>query len=106
VIAVRDVEQVFTECGSLILNANLKHQLYVKGFRIAELKDDGLWLGVNLNNLKLDRDRRSVVNVSASFFFFSLSFPCLISFFFPFFFLFPARRDGPESLGTLGAGSM
>jgi hypothetical protein len=54
-------EWVETNIGYLILDPLYKHKLFVKGFWIADLKDDGLLFGVNLKKMELDRDRRAVV---------------------------------------------
>jgi hypothetical protein len=59
-----------TGTGTLLLDEEFKHKLYVKGFFISNMKDDGLLWGViagndvflvifkvNLHELQIDRDR-------------------------------------------------
>eukprot|EP01113_Clastostelium_recurvatum_P005596 TRINITY_DN124_c1_g1_i5.p1 TRINITY_DN124_c1_g1~~TRINITY_DN124_c1_g1_i5.p1 ORF type:complete len:1182 (-),score=354.74 TRINITY_DN124_c1_g1_i5:261-3785(-) len=50
-----------TLIGTLLIEPQYLHQMYCKGFWIADMKDDGLHFGVNLNEVELDRDRRAVV---------------------------------------------
>jgi hypothetical protein len=48
-------DTVVTETGVLIMDPQYFHKLYVKGFWIADLKEDGLYMGVNLFHMELDR---------------------------------------------------
>lgn len=50
-----------TITGDLLMEEKYRHKLYVKGFWISDMKEDGLYLGVNLHSMELDRDRRAVV---------------------------------------------
>lgn len=52
---------VSTIAGDLLLEEKYMHKLYVKGFWISDMKEDGLYYGINLLSMELDRDRRAVV---------------------------------------------
>ncbi|KAL6040713.1 RING finger protein B, partial [Balamuthia mandrillaris] len=53
-----------TELGTLLLDPTMDGDLYVKGVWITNLKEDGLRTGVDMQHLRLDRDRRAVLHIS------------------------------------------
>lgn len=53
-----------SETGTLLIGAQYKGQLYVKGVWVSDLSKDGLASGVDLVHLKIDRDRRAVIHLS------------------------------------------
>ena len=55
---------VKSETGTLLIGAQYKGQLYVKGVWVSDLSKDGLASGVDLVHLKIDRDRRAVIHMS------------------------------------------
>ena len=55
---------VKSETGTLLIGAQYKGQLYVKGVWVSDLSKDGLASGVDLVHLKIDRDRRAVIHLS------------------------------------------
>lgn len=57
----KPTDVVETPTGELLLDPQYMHKLYVKNFWIADMKEDGLLMGVNLKDMELDRDRRAVV---------------------------------------------
>jgi hypothetical protein len=50
--------------GTLLLDDNLAGQLFNKGIWIADYRKDGLRSGVDLREIRLDRDRRAVAHPS------------------------------------------
>lgn len=50
--------------GTLLLDSNLSGHLYSKGIYIADYSRDGLRSGVDLREIRLDRDRRAVAHPS------------------------------------------
>lgn len=57
-------ESVRTEQGRLLLDEELRGQLYVKGIWINDLSDDRLSTGVDFFEMRLDRDRAAVLRRS------------------------------------------
>eukprot|EP00753_Platysulcus_tardus_P018261 PLAT6801.1.p1 GENE.PLAT6801.1~~PLAT6801.1.p1 ORF type:complete len:798 (+),score=388.86 PLAT6801.1:43-2436(+) len=55
---------VETMDGRLLLSREHAGQLFVKGIWITNLSGDGLYSGVDLADLRLDRDRRAVMHMS------------------------------------------
>lgn len=51
-----------TKIGRLLFDEKLKHKLFVKGFWISDMDEEGgLQHGVDFNDLQIDRDRRAVI---------------------------------------------
>jgi hypothetical protein len=55
---------VETELGTLLLEPHLQGQLFVRQVWVSNQTRDGLAVGVNFKNLRIDRDRRAVVHQS------------------------------------------
>lgn len=53
--------KVHTPKGTVLLDPQYNHKLYVKGFWISDMKEEGLLMGIDARELTLDRDRRAVV---------------------------------------------
>eukprot|EP00118_Oscarella_pearsei_P021228 m.237397 g.237397 ORF g.237397 m.237397 type:complete len:353 (+) comp40145_c0_seq62:2410-3468(+) len=58
----RDI--VRTEQGSLIMDASMNGQLYVKGIWVTDFSNEGLHAGADMCWLRLDRDRRAIIHRS------------------------------------------
>ncbi|XP_070570817.1 uncharacterized protein [Ptychodera flava] len=57
-------EQVKTEIGTLLLDDIFAGMLFVKGSFVVDLRDNSLITGVNFFDLKIDRDRNAVPQLS------------------------------------------
>ncbi|XP_077997677.1 uncharacterized protein LOC144450816 [Glandiceps talaboti] len=60
----KPADTVETEMGTLLLDDRFAGQLYVKGIWVSDLRDDNLNTGVNFCELKIDRDRNAVPQLS------------------------------------------
>ncbi|XP_077997343.1 uncharacterized protein LOC144450575 [Glandiceps talaboti] len=64
IFLTKPMDTVDTEMGTLLLDDRFAGQLYVKGIWVSDLRDDNLNTGVNFCELKIDRDRNAVPQLS------------------------------------------